>query len=189
MSIRKFAVTALLTVAATGVTAATVNAEPAAVEPSVRAVDRGVAYTAGLSSDHRGITTTLQSGRFELTRDDAAVSVVAPDGNVIQQLPMSFQAAGRKFRLNPQIGSSGRTLTLDTVDLPSAEVKDVQAFQANVSQAQDVVLLGVLPGVTIGGLIGGVIGALVGLLFFVVGAIPGALIGAVIGAIIGGVIA
>lgn len=201
MKSHRFAAITLLAVAVTGITAGTSYAQPAAsATPVVSQVDHGVAFTSGLSPDHRGVTTTLQSGRFELTRDGSAVTATSPDGSVLARVPMRVQAVGRQFQLSPQIDSSGRTLTIRSADLPDATVSDVQAFRDNVERiqaaqsaqpvvAKDVVLFGCIPGLIAGAVIGGVIGAAIGALFLGVGIIVGLPVGVVIGAAIGCAIA
>lgn len=197
MKAYKLAVTALMAIVATGITAGTSYAQPTDVAaPAISRVDNGVAYTAGLSPDHRGVTTTLASGRFELSRDGSSVTATAPDGSLLARVPMTVQAAGRAFRLSSQIDSTGKTLTVRSVDVPNVAVSDVQAFRDDVAKVQavtnaqpvvakDVVLLGCGPGLVAGAIIGGVIGAFIGLLFLGVGIVVGLPLGVVIGAAIG----
>ncbi|MEU4343957.1 hypothetical protein AB0H00_22255 [Nocardia sp. NPDC023852] len=192
MRIKKFVVTSLLAIAATGIAAGTAHAGPGTIaSTSTSGTDRGVTYTSGLSEDRTGVTTTLESGRFALTPDATAVTVTAPDGVVVASLPMSFQASGQQVRLSPDINTEGTALTLRPADKSTA-VGDIAEYNQNVAQLKDIGAVGVVGGVVVGAAIGAVIGTLVGALFLVVGAIPGLFIGlvagAVIGAFVGGVV-
>ncbi|KAA8877296.1 hypothetical protein F3087_44790 [Nocardia colli] len=201
MKMQQLAATAFIAIAATGITAGTAYAEPTEATTALSRVEHGVGYTSELSQDHQGVSTTLTSGRFEISRDGTAVSVTAPDGVELARLPMAIQASGQQIHLAPQIGSDGTTLTLRSADAPGAAVSDVQEFRHSVKEIQqadkvqaiadahDVVLLGCVPGAIVGGAIGAVIGALVGALLFVVGAIVTIPLAVLVGAALGCLIA
>jgi hypothetical protein len=193
MRINKFAATALLTIAATGITAATANAAPVAHPDVIRGADHGVSYTSTLSPDRTGVTTTLGSGQFAETPDATAVRVIAPDGATIARVPLAYEVAGRHLELTPTIAAGGTRLTL-TPTGRTTPVRDARAFN-NTVKAESVsatVILGftvdIVVGAVVGALIGAVIGLLVGALFLIVGAIPGVLVGLAVGAVVGGCI-
>jgi hypothetical protein len=200
MGIKKVAATAMLAIAATGIATATAHGESQVAEPVISRVDDGMAYTAGLTEDHTGVVTKLESGRFDLTGDGSAVTVTGPDGSKLAQLPMSFQASGQQFRLTPEIDSAGKTLTLRSADRPGVPV-DVAQFRENaakmydasirdvadpnVQSGKDVVLLLCLPGLVIGAVVGALIGIFVGVLLLGIGLIVTVPAGIIIGAAIG----
>lgn len=192
MKMRRFAATSILTIAATAITAATANAAPGAVDPvAIHGSDHGVTYTSTLSPDHKGVVTTLDSGRFVETPDSTAVTITAPDGVTIARVPLAYDITGRHLEVTPTIAAGGTQLTL-TPTGPTSPVRDTRAFNNAVAKADNVsglVILGfgldIVAGIVVGALIGGVIGLLVGALFFIVGAIPGLLLGLAIGAVVG----
>lgn len=200
MRIRKLLVTSLLAVAATGVTMATAHGEPViAQDPiAINGTNHGVSYSTSLSDDHKGVTTHLSAGRFDLTPERDAVTVTAPDGTMIERWPTTFEVAGYHVQLDPELNEDGSTLTLRSSD-PDTVVNDVGAFnqalvrdawpqlQQQQPQAKDIGLLGLVFGGIAGAALGAVIFTMIGALFLVVGAIPGFLIGAVIGGVLGGV--
>ncbi|WP_433574726.1 hypothetical protein [Nocardia brasiliensis] len=199
MRAKKIAATTFLTLAATTVTAATAYGEPAP-DAVFSGTDRGVSYTAGLSSDSTGVSTTVQDGAFRLSDDLSTVTVTDRDGDILARLPMTVQAQGQQVRLDPQIDSAGTTLTLRPADNAGAAVSDPAAFRESVARIQDVsrssdgvvkdvVLLGCVPGLVVGGLIGGIIGAVVGALLLIVGAVVAVPLAVLLGATLGCLIA
>ncbi|MFF3223917.1 hypothetical protein ACFYV7_14080 [Nocardia suismassiliense] len=171
MNIRKMLATAALTVAATGVAAATAHGE-VQVADAISGFDRGVAYTAAVAPDRSNATVTLASGKFVLTPDQG-ISVLAPDGSVVANVPTTLQSvAGQQVRVAPQVDAGATTLTLTPV---GAAVPEAGAPQF-IGDA----------GTTVAGvLIGCAIGFLIGLIFAIIGAIPGCIIGGIIGGIAG----
>ncbi|MFB8281124.1 hypothetical protein [Nocardia colli] len=201
MKAQKLAATTFLTIAATTITVATAHGQPMSTDGVLSGTDRGVTYTAGLSPDGEGVSTTIHDGAFHLSDDQATVTVTGPDGAELARMPMTVRAQGHEARLNAHIDAAGTTLTLESADQPGAKVTDPQAFRENVSRiqevsqsstavgAKDVVLLGCIPGLIVGGLIGGVIGAVVGALLLLVGAIVAIPLAAALGAALGCLIA
>ncbi|WP_406277995.1 hypothetical protein OH799_09265 [Nocardia sp. NBC_00881] len=172
MRIRKLVATTLLTIAATGVTAATAHGQAEVSEQVISGVDHGVAYTAAVAPDRSSATVTLASGTFGLT-PDAEVAVLAPDGAVVATVPTTVQSvAGQQVRVVPEVDAAATTLTLTPV---GAAVPEPGAPQF-IGDA----------GTTVAGvLIGCAVGALIGLLFFIVGFVPGCVIGGIIGGVAG----
>lgn len=171
MIIAKIAATALLSAVALGVTAATGHGEAGVAGPEISGVDQGVAYTAAVASDRSGATVTLASGSFVLT--PTGVSVAAPDGSVIGQVPTTLRSvSGQEVRVAPDINATATTLTLTPIGTATPEPGAPQF----IGDA----------GTTVAGvLIGCAVGALIGLLFLIVGALPGCVIGGIIGGIAG----
>ncbi|WP_327118243.1 hypothetical protein OHB12_09825 [Nocardia sp. NBC_01730] len=172
MRIRKLVATTLLTIAATGVAAATAHGQVGVSEQVISGVDHGVAYTAAVAPDRSSATVTLASGTFGST-PDAEVAVLAPDGAVVATVPTTLQTvAGQQVRVVPEVDAAATTLTLTPV---GAAVPEPGAPQF-IGDA----------GTTVAGvLIGCAVGALIGLLFFIVGFLPGCVIGGIIGGIAG----
>lgn len=190
MQFRKMAVTALFTIAATVAAAATAHGE--AERPLVvGGQDHGLAYTSTLSDDHQGVTTHLSAGTFELAADESMVTVKAPDGTVVEEIPTDYEVGGYPVRLRTEVAEDGTTLTVWPTDSrgPISESTYNQgvhdAFQ---SQPKDIGVLGCIAGGAVGAAIFGVIGTVIGLIALIVGAIPGLFIGLVAGAVIGCVV-
>ncbi len=169
MKIRKLVAATVLTVAATGVTAATAYGSPSVAAPVLAGNDRGVEYTAAVAPDHSAATVTLASGRFVVT-PDAGIAVVAPDGAVVATVPTTLHTvAGQQVEVAPEVDAAATTLTLTPVGGVPAQADFIGDAGTTVA----------------GALIGCVIGALIGFLFFVAGFLPGCLIGGLIGGVIG----
>lgn len=172
MNIRKFVATAVLTIAVTGVAAATAHGQAEVADAAFNGVDHGVAYTAAVAPDHSSATLTLASGTFVLTPDQG-VSVLASDGSVVATVPTTMQSvSGQQVRVAPEVNAAATTLTLTPVGAASPEPGAPQF----IGDA----------GTTVAGvLIGCAIGFLIGLIFAIIGAIPGCIIGGIIGGIAG----
>ncbi|MET7771033.1 hypothetical protein [Nocardia sp. NPDC005366] len=169
MKIRKLVAATVLTVAATGVTAATAYGSPAITDPVIAGNDRGVEYTAAVAPDHSTATMTLASGRFVVT-PEAGISVVAPDGTVVATVPTTLNTvAGQQVRVAPEVDAAATTLTLTPVGGAPARAEFIGDAGTTVA----------------GVLIGCAVGALIGVLFFVAGFVPGCLVGGLIGGVIG----
>ncbi|WP_159844206.1 hypothetical protein [Nocardia sp. CY41] len=171
MKFRELVATTLLTIAATGVTAATAYGQPEIYDPVVRGYDSGVAYTASVAPDRTSAAVTLADGTFARTPE--GVAVVAADGSVVTTVPTTMVSMfGQQVEVAPEIDAAGTTLTLTPV---GAAIPEPGAPQF-VGDA----------GSTLGGVaIGCAIGALVGLVFFIVGVFPGCVVGGLIGAAAG----
>lgn len=171
MKIRKLVATTTLTIAATGIAAATAYGQGQTAASSFTSVDGPVAYTASVAPDRSSATVQLASGKFVATPQ--GISVVAADGAVVGAVPTSMTSVtGQQVTVAPRIDASATTLTLTPVGAAAPEPAAVQT----IGDA----------GTTVAGvLIGCAIGFLIGLLFFVAGAIPGCIIGGIIGGIAG----
>ncbi len=177
LNIKRLAATATLAVAAVGITAATANAQPAALaDQSVRGSAAGIDYTTTVSNSARAVTTTLDAGTF--VADGAAVRVLDAAGATVAQVPTTFVFAGQKFETSAQVDASGRSLTLR----PKVETKPVALEHVGAQQW----FMNELQRSSTGALVGALIGGAIGILFLGVGLIPGAIIGAVIGALAAG---
>lgn len=172
MNIRKLVATAVLTIAATGVAAATAHGQAEVADAAFTGVDHGVAYTAAVAPDHSSATLTLASGKFVLTPDQG-ISVLAPDGSVVATVPTTLQSvSGQQVQVAPEVNAAATTLTLTPVGAATPEPGAPQF----IGDA----------GTTVAGvLIGCAIGFLIGLIFAIIGAIPGCIIGGIIGGIAG----
>lgn len=171
MKFKQLLAAGVLTVAATGITAATAHGAPLA-GPGVAGVDGALTYTAAVAPDGSAATVALAAGTFELT-PDAGVAVLAPDGSRVGFIPTTVQTvAGPAVQVIPEVDAAATTLTLTPVGAPAPNPVALQ----NIDQTGNIVA---------GIAIGCVVGALIGLIFLFVSAIPGCLIGAVIGGIIG----
>ncbi|AYF75703.1 hypothetical protein D7D52_19705 [Nocardia yunnanensis] len=176
MRIARIAATAVLSVAALGVATATAHGEPAVAQPGISGADRGVDYSITLAPDRSAVTTTLTAGHFALT--DAAVNILAPTGEVIASLPLTYQLADRTVSVVPEVNTAATELTMrpsDPADIaaPNGEVVALQ----NIANAGSIVA---------GAVIGCLVGIVVGIWFFLVGAIVGCGVGGLLGAIIAG---
>ncbi|WP_433602945.1 hypothetical protein ACQPXH_15005 [Nocardia sp. CA-135953] len=171
MKIKKLVATTVLTVAATGITAATAYGSPeVSSETVLNGVDRGVQYTAAVATDRSDATITLAAGKFVLT-PDAGITVLAPDGSVVATVPTTLQTvAGQQVQVTPEVDATATTLTLTPVNAP---------------QSAPLQFIGDAGTTVAGVLIGCAVGALIGLLFFFVGFLPGCVIGGIIGGIAG----
>jgi len=193
MKFGKFAATALFAVAAVGIAAGTANSSPPtsrapapAKQISASGIDQGVTYHATLSDLSRKLTTVVDSGRFELARNDTEVDLQSGNGTTLVRVPLAYKADGGTVHLAQQISADGHQLVLT----PKARsAKDIGELQPVSSMArlmnelnQNVV------GMVLGGVLGGLIGAVVGLFFLSwltgpIGLLVGALAG---GAVMGG---
>ncbi|WP_054813022.1 hypothetical protein [Nocardia arizonensis] len=178
MRAKKFAATALLAVGATGITAGVAAAQPVSnTEFGVRGVDHGIAYVAAPSADGRGITTSVDAGRFVLAADGRSVSLTDAAGGVVATVPLALRAVNQTIALAPRIDAEGRTLTLT----PQA---DAAQTATAIDEAADT-LARKQYNAGIGALIGAGIGAVIGFFLGGVGALVTVPIGAGIGALIG----
>ncbi|WP_225731777.1 MULTISPECIES: hypothetical protein [unclassified Nocardia] len=170
--------TAILTIAATGITAATAYGQAEVAGPTtINGVDGQVGYTTTVAQDRSSATVKLTSGKFTLV--PGAVAVAASDGSVVGSIPTELRtAAGQIFDVTPALDATATTLTLTPVGGPVPGV-------ANSPEAVALQQIG-NAGTTIAGVaIGCAVGIVIGIFFFFVGAIIGCVVGAVIGGIIG----
>ncbi|WP_280249176.1 hypothetical protein [Nocardia abscessus] len=172
MKFTKLVATTLLTIAATGVTAATAYGQTEFDGSANSAEDSGVGYTATVAPDRSSAAVTLASGTFAYL-PDGGIAVLGPDGAVLTTVPTTLQSAfGQQVGVAPDIDAAGTTLTLTPVGAAVPE-PGAPRFIGD-------------PTTTLGGLaIGCAVGALIGLVFFVVGVFPGCVVGGLIGAAAG----
>ncbi|MBF6436882.1 hypothetical protein [Nocardia cyriacigeorgica] len=188
MKFGRFAVTTVLAVAALGISAGTVHAEPAKASEELRAegAEHGIEYTTTTDRSGRTITTKVEDGTFELVEgveDKADRAVLKSDsGEVVAEIPLAYEIAGARMSVAHEIADHGRELTLTTK--PSAkeigEMREISSMSRLVAELEKNVV-----GVVAGAVIGGLIGAVIGMGFFTLLTGP---IGAVVGALAGGAI-
>ncbi|WP_280264684.1 hypothetical protein [Nocardia wallacei] len=188
MQFRKFAAASMLTIAATVMATATAHGE--AQQPlTVGGQDRGLAYSSTLSDDHQGVTTRLNEGKFTLSEDGTMVTVAAPDGAVVEQIPTEYELGGYPVRLRAEVNEDGSALTVwprDSRGPVSTETyNDGVREIAAQAQLKDIGVLGCIAGGAVGAAVFGAIGTVLGLIALILGSIPGLFIGLVAGAVIG----
>lgn len=182
MKFGTFAATALLSVAAVGISAATVHAEPAAPAPKLESegVDQGVAYETSVDRETQTITTEVENGRFELTPDGATAILKAVSGAVVAEVPLTYDISGSEMAVAHEISDDGATLELTpTVTAENiGEMRPVSSMARLTSELEKNVA-----GVAVGAVLGGLLGALVGLGFLSIITGP---IGLLVGGVAGG---
>jgi len=177
MSANKFAATALLAIGATGITAGAVQAQPVAADTTVQATDHGINFVTAPTADRRGVSTTIEAGRFTMAADTLSITLTDAVGNAVTSIPLGLQTAAGTVALTPQIANDGRTLTL------TAQSDTTRTAQA-IDEASDTIARKQY-NAGIGALIGAGIGAVIGFFLGGVGALVTIPIGAGIGALIG----
>lgn len=176
-----FAATTVLAVAAVGIAAGTVHAQPSAPdEPSTSGVEQGIGYRTVLTDNAGVITTAVEGGTFALADNGAAVALTSAAGAVVARVPLTYEVSGSRLSVAHQISENGRELVLT----PKADAEAIGEMQPISSMARLIAELNKnVVGVVAGGLLGGLLGSLVGLGFFSILTGP---IGLVVGAIAGG---
>ncbi|MTL14247.1 hypothetical protein GL307_22650 [Nocardia seriolae] len=172
MKYRKFATTALIAAAATGIAAGTGYAAPADPAPAVQAqpaaqvqgAQQGVDYVVTVAEAGNGIITRVTGGQFGLSADGKSVALRNQDGVVVTQVNLSSEVAGKKVELAAAIDNDARQRTLTPGRAPNMTVKDISSQDWFFSELQHAAL-------------GAVIGGIIGFLFVGIGAPFGALIG------------
>ncbi|WP_067538815.1 DUF456 domain-containing protein [Nocardia crassostreae] len=176
MKHKRFAATALMAIAATGIAAGTgyaASAEPAPIEqvqpakPQFQGQEQGVDYKVTMAEIGNQIITEVTGGRFGLDAATKTVALRNTAGDTVFQVPLVGEWEGKPYELAAAVDNDGGKLTLSPVSAPAGTIKDISSqewFMAELQRA------------SLGALIGGIIG------FFVlgVGAIPGAIIGLLI---------
>lgn len=176
MRAKKFAVTALLAIGATGVTAGVVQAQPVTLATAVQGADHGVDYSVAPTADHTGVAATIASGRFTLARDARSVELTDAAGAVVASLPLGVRSASGIVGLTPRIANNGRTLTLTPQSASANVVKSIDEADTTARKQYNA---------GVGALIGAGIGAVIGFFLGGVGALVTIPIGAGLGALIG----
>ncbi|MBL1073815.1 hypothetical protein JK358_05365 [Nocardia sp. 2] len=182
MKYTKYAATAFLAAAATGLAAGAGHAAPVEqvpsgqVAPQVQGRDQGVDYTLALAEAGNAIVTQVSGGVFSLNADGSGVTLTNAAGVVVAQVPLTGQANAQQVALNASIGADGRELVLTAPVTPVAAAQAISSQQWFMAELQRASL-----GAAVGAVIGGGLG-----LIGVVTLIPGALIGAGIGLLVAG---
>ncbi|MFI9408846.1 hypothetical protein [Nocardia gamkensis] len=189
MRYKKFAATALLAVAATGVTAGTSYAaptppaaqeQPAAV-PTVTGTDQGVGYALQLADAGKSVVTSVTGGAFSVDTDNRSVTLKNSAGETVTSIPLTATAKGQEVNIAAAVADEGRQLTLTPQVAPTANAPVAAEFIG----AQEW-FFAELQRASLGALVGGLIGAAIGIVFFGVGILPGAVLGALIGLAVAG---
>ncbi|WP_216911412.1 hypothetical protein [Nocardia noduli] len=113
MSMKKYAATALLAIAALGITDGTASAAPdlADTAPHVaQGTDQGVGFTFQ-GGKRTTLDATLTGGSFRQAQD--AVEIVAGDGTVVATLPLAVSVEDQVVTLAPHISADGTTMVAD----------------------------------------------------------------------------
>ncbi|WP_054813122.1 hypothetical protein [Nocardia arizonensis] len=178
MKYKKFAATALMAVAATGIAAGTAGAAPTvpapAVQnqaaPAVQGTDQGVNYAVQLVD--KSIVAAVTGGAFSLDSDGKSVSVKNADGQLVTSIPLQARVGDQLIAIAATIDPSARQLTLTPAATPTA---DAVAAHAQAISSQEW-FFAELQRASLGAVIGGIIG----FFFFGIGLPVGALIGLLI---------
>ncbi|MEW1739553.1 hypothetical protein AB0346_26750 [Nocardia beijingensis] len=189
MRYKKFAATALLAVAATGVAAGTSYAAPvpptaqdqAAAAPTVTGTDQGVGYALQLADAGKSVVTSVTGGAFSVDTDNRSVTLKNAGGETVTTIPLTATAKGQEVHIAAAVADEGRQLTLTPQVAPTANAPVAAEFIG----AQEW-FFAELQRASLGALVGGLIGAAVGIVFFGVGILPGAVLGALIGLAVAG---
>ncbi|MEU7144514.1 hypothetical protein ABZ942_34070 [Nocardia sp. NPDC046473] len=190
MKYKKFAVTALLAIAATGVSAGTAYAAPVpappaaqdqAAAPTVKGQDQGISYALQLADAGKSVVTNVTGGAFSLATDKQSVTLTNAAGETVTTIPLTQTAKGEPVAIAATIADDARQLTLTPQVAPTANAPVAAEFIG----AQDW-FFAELQRSSLGALVGGLIGAAIGILFFGVGILPGAVLGAIIGLAVAG---
>lgn len=191
MRYKKFAATAIMAAAATGVAAGTGYAAPAPAAPAVEqqqnAVpeatghDRGVDYTLALAEAGKSLVTTVSGGAFSLDTVNNAVVLSNAAGERLTSIPLSQQAGDQVVSVAARIDADNSRLTLTPQATPVAGAP----AQAEFIGAQQW-FMAELQRASLGAAVGAAIGAGIGFLFLGIGLLPGAIIGAGIGLAVAG---
>ncbi|WP_338761856.1 hypothetical protein V7968_34295 [Nocardia vulneris] len=191
MKYKKFAATAFLAIAATGVSAGTVYAAPSPVPPAtqdqattaptVTGKDQGIDYALTLADAGKSLVTSVTGGAFTLAADKQSVTLQNAAGETVTSIPLTATAKGQQVEIAAAIADDAKQLTLTPQVQPSANAPVAAEFIG----AQEW-FFAELQRASLGALVGGLIGAAVGFLFFAVGIVPGAVLGALIGLAVAG---
>ncbi|WP_433206242.1 hypothetical protein ACQP1G_19530 [Nocardia sp. CA-107356] len=178
MKYKKFAATAMMAVAATGIAAGTSGAAPAApapavqnqAAPAVQGEDHGVNYAVQLVD--KSIVAAVTGGAFSLDADQKYVSVKNTEGAVVTSIPLQAKVGDQLIPIAATIDASAQKLTLtpDVKPTASATAASAEAISSQewfFSELQRASL-------------GAVIGGIIGFFFFGIGLPVGALIGLLI---------
>lgn len=203
MKLKKFAATAVLTIASLGVAAGTANAAPAHTDapqanPQATQVLPGIYYVANVENG----SVMLRTSAGSLDVKDGHLEVLDNQKRVAQSIPLSYRRDGLSYPIAAQVNGLTAKLTPITDKAKATPVKEValqlhqvdaqvspqqqqqqkqnQALSALTTQLGAATAVGSLLGTILGAAVGGVIGMLGGPLGLVAGAGAGAIIGTVL---------
>ncbi|MCM6775931.1 hypothetical protein NDR87_17180 [Nocardia sp. CDC159] len=173
MRIKKIAVAAMCTIAATGIAGSVAHAESAptpasALPDAVRGVEHGVTFEVSKSADGKSLAASLVGGMFSVT--DNAVNVADRTGAVFASMPLTVELEQGAVELRPRVDATGTHLTAEPI-----------GYWQQSSPRERSIWAGAALGGFIGALIGMAIGIVGGPLVLVTG-FAGALIGGALGA-------
>ncbi|MEV0246935.1 hypothetical protein AB0H76_10140 [Nocardia sp. NPDC050712] len=179
MRYKKFAATAIIAAAATGIAAGTSGAAPAAPAPavqnqgapSVQGADQGVQYVVQLLD--KSIVADFTGAALSLDDEQKNVVVKNAEGAVVTAIPLKAQVGQNLVPIAATIEGQKLTLTPELKDIKLDA--DAAKLQAEAISSQDW-FFSELQRASLGALIGGIIG----FFFLGVGVFPGALIGLLI---------
>ncbi|MEV0291970.1 hypothetical protein [Nocardia sp. NPDC050710] len=178
MKYKKFAATAMMAVAATGIAAGTSGAAPSApapvvqnqAAPAVQGEDHGVNYAVQMVD--KSIVAAVTGGAFSLDADKKYVTVKNNEGAVVTSIPLQAKVGEQLIPIAATIDPSAQQLTLTpevtpTANAVAASAEAISSQQWFFSELQRASL-------------GAVIGGIIGFFFFGIGLPVGALIGLLI---------
>ncbi|MCM6772617.1 hypothetical protein NDR87_06890 [Nocardia sp. CDC159] len=182
MKFGTFAATAFGTIAALGMGAGIVHADPPSAEIAAAGMDHEIAYRTVLTDSSRVSTTTVAGGRFTTTEDRIVLRSDA--GTVLTEIPLTYRVRGTLVRVSQRISDDGHRLELE----PRVSAREIGEMQPVSSMARltDELNRNVV-GLVAGGVLGGLLGTILGMGFFSLLTGPiGLVVGAVAGAYITG---
>ncbi|MFI6218530.1 hypothetical protein ACIBCD_41520 [Nocardia brasiliensis] len=181
MRFATFTGTALVVAVAMGAIVGQAGARPPeeTTAGSASGIDKGVEYHAGLTAPGEVLTTAVAGGLFDAAEDGTKMILRSGGGEVVAEIPLTFQADGHKLRVDGQIADDGRKLKLTPrTAVEIGEMQQVSSMARLVAELEKNVV-----GMVVGGVLGGIIGAVLGLGFLSLLTGP---IGLVVGAAAGG---
>ncbi|MBL1073393.1 hypothetical protein JK358_03180 [Nocardia sp. 2] len=195
MLMRKFAATSALLIAAMGITAGTVNAEPAAAP-----ADSGVINYSATATETQ---TIIRTDAGSMVVEDGVFKVKAANGTTVAGTELKFRVDDFEFPIAADIAGNTATLTPEfsvekavykPVALPYEDQapwkNDYEREQAAFNRLKDTIGMGATIGTLVGGLAGAGIGCIIGgvvlagltgALSAMFGALPGAVVGCIAG--------
>ncbi|MFR9751237.1 hypothetical protein ACL02S_09385 [Nocardia sp. 004] len=188
MKIRKLTATAMLSIAAVGITSGVAAGDPPAVPDAAvsawpvlaQGVERGVGYT--IDRDDTTLTATLADGTFGLTAD--AITVTAADGTQVASLPLRTPVEEQLLELAPRLDADGTRLIAE-VSARQMSAEEI-GYWHKTSPRQRSIEAGMSIGAALGGIAGVFLGMVIGIAtsgLLIPITLPVGLIGGVLGGI------
>ncbi|MDG3010191.1 hypothetical protein G4X40_08500 [Rhodococcus sp. D2-41] len=201
MKLKKFAATAVLTIASLGVAAGTANAAPVHTDapghtPPATQVLPGIYYTANIENG----SVVLRTSSGSLAVKDGQLQILDAQKRVTESVPLSIRKGDLAYPISAKVDGLKATLTpnlnkaaatpIKPVALPLHQV-DAQLTQQQQQQQKQNSALSTLTtqigaASAVGGLLGTIVGGLIGLALGPAGMVTLAGIGGVAGTIIVG---